>query len=99
MLSRPVWGDKSIPLEKPTDFRVTVSGKEYDVVPTSKSVNQHTTGVSVPGYYINPNDTIGCRPVYVSTDDTSLPQILPLPGNLLDRSFECQQPVWKTNCL
>jgi hypothetical protein len=95
-----IWGDKSIPTEKKTDFGIKVSGKEYAVVPVSQSTNQHTTGVRAPGYYINPNDTIGGRQVYLSTDLNALRDFKFRPaGNLLDRNFECRQPVWKVNCM
>ena len=91
-----IWGDKRIPAEKKTDFGIKVSGKDYAIVPVSQTVNQHTAGVRTPGYYMNPNDTIGGRPVYLSTDNEQV-NFRPA-GNLLDKDFECRQPVWRRNC-
>lgn len=90
------WGDKRIPKEKKTNFGIKVSGKDYAVVPVAQSVNQHTIGMQVPGYYINPNDTIGGRQVYISTDVQNV--AFRPAGNLLNRDFECRQPVWQSKC-
>lgn len=60
---------------------------------------EHSKGTPIIGYYLDLSaPPVGGRPVHRAYNITEGNTVND-SGNLLDRQFDCRQPVWKWECI